>query len=109
MDKKLRLIHGGISLISGLLLTTNMAFASVVDLAGDEFSISTATIPNGMSMPIELYGPGQESANLANFSYSPSDSTDNFAPTPVPAPAAAWLFGSGLIGLLGLGRKRKKR
>ncbi|WP_445368642.1 esterase-like activity of phytase family protein [Methylomonas sp. BW4-1] len=26
---------------------------------------------------------------------------------PVPVPAAAWLFGTGLIGALGLGRKRK--
>lgn len=25
----------------------------------------------------------------------------------VPVPAAAWLFGSGLLGLLGLGRRRR--
>ncbi len=35
-------------------------------------------------------------------------SAGSFTPTPVPAPAAAWLFGSGLIGLLGIGRRRKK-
>ena len=27
---------------------------------------------------------------------------------PVPVPAAAWLFGSGLIGLIGVGRRSKK-
>lgn len=27
-------------------------------------------------------------------------------PSPVPVPAAAWLFASGLVGLVGLGRKR---
>ena len=27
-------------------------------------------------------------------------------PSPVPVPAAAWLFGSALIGLAGIGRKR---
>jgi hypothetical protein len=26
---------------------------------------------------------------------------------PVPVPAAAWLFGSALVGLAGVGRKRK--
>ncbi len=33
--------------------------------------------------------------------------TLTFAPTAVPIPAAAWLFGSGLIGLAGVTRKRK--
>jgi hypothetical protein len=27
-------------------------------------------------------------------------------PPPVPLPAAVWLFGSGLLGLLGVGRRR---
>lgn len=31
----------------------------------------------------------------------------NLATTPVPAPAAAWLLGSGLFGLIGVARKRK--
>ena len=29
----------------------------------------------------------------------------SFAPTPVPLPAAIWLFGSGLLGLVGLARR----
>lgn len=29
------------------------------------------------------------------------------APAPVPVPAAVWLFGSGLIGLIGLARRKK--
>jgi hypothetical protein len=29
------------------------------------------------------------------------------APSAVPVPAAAWLFGSALVGLAGIGRKRK--
>ncbi|ARN76142.1 hypothetical protein [Oceanicoccus sagamiensis] len=29
------------------------------------------------------------------------------APSPVPVPAAAWLFGSALVGLAGIGRKRR--
>ncbi|BAV33875.1 hypothetical protein SCL_1570 [Sulfuricaulis limicola] len=29
------------------------------------------------------------------------------APAPIPVPAAAWLFGSGLLGLAGIARRRK--
>lgn len=30
-----------------------------------------------------------------------------FTPSPVPVPAAAWLFGSGLVGLLGIARRKE--
>jgi hypothetical protein len=30
-------------------------------------------------------------------------------PTVVPVPAAVWLFGSGLMGLAGIARRKKKR
>jgi uncharacterized membrane protein len=29
-----------------------------------------------------------------------------FKASPVPVPAAVWLFGSGLLGIIGIGRKR---
>ena len=32
---------------------------------------------------------------------------DNFTITAVPVPAAVWLFGSGLIGLVGIARRKK--
>ncbi|MCK4707387.1 MAG: VPLPA-CTERM sorting domain-containing protein, partial [Gammaproteobacteria bacterium] len=31
------------------------------------------------------------------------------APAPVPVPAAVWLFGSGLIGLIGVARNNKRK
>ena len=31
----------------------------------------------------------------------------NATPSPVPIPAAAWLFGSALVGLVGIGRRKK--
>jgi len=30
-------------------------------------------------------------------------------PDPIPVPAAAWLFGSGLVGLVGVARRRRKK
>jgi hypothetical protein len=40
------------------------------------------------------------------FNGSTLSFTGNTATSPVPLPAAAWLFGSGLLGLLGIGRRR---
>ena len=34
-------------------------------------------------------------------------SLDNMVFSPVPVPAAAWLFGSGLIGLIGIARRKQ--
>mgnify|MGYP003572583091 FL=1 len=45
--------------------------------------------------------PIQDSAAFLNFS-------PNFDFTAVPVPAAVWLFGSGLLGLVGVARRRKK-
>lgn len=51
-----------------------------------------------MGIPMASGGPFQGfSANI----------NANLTPTAVPAPAAVWLFGSGLIGLLGVARRRK--
>ena len=41
-----------------------------------------------------------DSAGLLTFNAS--------TPSAVPLPAAAWLFGSGLLGLVGVGRRRKQ-
>ena len=40
---------------------------------------------------------------VSNFTWTLTSTT----PNPVPVPAAAWLFGSALVGLAGIGRKRK--
>lgn len=45
-----------------------------------------------------------------NFALSAGDRVTfdtRFEVTPVPVPAAAWLFGSGLLGLIGVARRKK--
>ena len=46
-----------------------------------------------------------------NFAISAGDSVTFdtiFDVTPVPVPAAVWLFGSGLVGLVGFARRKQK-
>jgi len=43
-------------------------------------------------------------AHVAGF--DASGTTSGFFATVVPAPAAVWLFGSGLLGLIGAARRR---
>lgn len=48
---------------------------------------------------------------LITFSLTSGDSvafTSNFDVVPVPVPAAVWLFGSGLLGLLGVSRRKRR-
>ena len=45
-------------------------------------------------------GPGSDWIDLNSFDV-------NVVPSAIPVPAAVWLFGSGLIGLVGVARRRK--
>jgi hypothetical protein len=48
---------------------------------------------------------------VITFSLTSGDSvafTSNFDVVPVPIPAAVWLFGSGLLGLFGLSRRKRR-
>ena len=44
--------------------------------------------------------------NTDAFDGADTIGVDNFAISSVPVPAAVWLFGSGLIGLIGLSRRK---
>ncbi len=61
--------------------------------AGDTFTLDYAAIvPSG---------------GFAGFYYTLSMTGTIGAPSAVPVPAAVWLFGSGLLGLAGVARRRK--
>jgi hypothetical protein len=70
----------------------------------DEFAPifwTAANVPAGTySAEFRLVGLNDASINSGRFYF-------DFAPVAVPVPAAAWLFGSGLLGLVGLKRKRQ--
>jgi len=66
----------------------------------------------------ELMGLPMTEANYAltdtGFSYGLGDigtpgMAGSFTPAPVPLPAAIWLFGSGLVGMISISRRRKAR
>jgi hypothetical protein len=62
--------------------------------------------PNGMTS-MDVDGDGIPGARMVDGAF-PGMSA-NFTPnTPIPVPAAAWLFGSGLLGLVGVARRRNK-
>ncbi|MDX2503279.1 MAG: VPLPA-CTERM sorting domain-containing protein [Gammaproteobacteria bacterium] len=61
---------------------------------------SMALIDFGNITSLQLGAVGENNANLAAW--------DNITlGAPVPLPAAVWLFGSGLIGLIGIARRKK--
>lgn len=58
------------------------------------------------SLPLSL---GEYQTGYAEFFYDDSfENLDALGFVPIPIPAAAWLFGSGLVGFVGLRRKMKK-
>lgn len=69
-----------------------------VDVGAVSGSI-TSTAGGKISTSQPIFG-GQETV-ASVFTFTPS------TPSPVPVPAAAWLFGSGLMGLIGAARNRR--
>ena len=49
---------------------------------------------------------GAAAVNEQTTNYRLQSVTLELAPTALPVPAAAWLFGSAMAGLVGMGRKR---
>jgi hypothetical protein len=57
-----------------------------------------------------LPNPSTFILNDASFNtVSGTWTASSFAMTPVPVPAALWLFGSGLLGLVGLTKRKQKK
>jgi len=99
---------------SGVLpLVNDMSVNSHEYAQGDGVGIGGTPMADG---PFAGKNPNFDIVNMSFISYDPNGSIDqfcNFLPTDhlctppqVPIPAAVWLFGSGLLGLLGAARCR---
>ncbi|MDH5189854.1 MAG: VPLPA-CTERM sorting domain-containing protein [Gammaproteobacteria bacterium] len=73
--------------------------ANVGDINGDGIDDYTATY-----VSINIFGA--EWADFQGIPYVEAWNTQILSASPVPVPAAIWLFGSGLIGLAGLARRK---
>ena len=122
-------LQGGISAIglpsNTTLITGSFNSASVTELALGtyQFDIVGATFGDSDNPNIyQYFGVPDNSTctNALNLSFIGTSnagggftSINNYggvvvdSPTPTPIPAAAWLFGSGLMGLVGLRRKTR--
>jgi hypothetical protein len=71
----------------------------------DPWSGVSTTAWNGMS--IDWDGDGINGGAMIDGPFQGFSANFNVMINPVPVPAAVWLFGSGLMGLLGFSRRKK--
>ena len=93
------------------------ANVAVWSVGGFTFNMSTVTINNQDATNLSLSGTGTVSGNgfdatSGTWEYTAQATEDtafswsSSSLAAVPVPAAVWLFGSGLLGLIGVARRR---
>ena len=93
---------------SGALLTAGWSLNQTIDLLIADEGYIGGTLQIGFRTTAENYSAsGVFYDNLCVNDGSGGSACPVSIPDPVPVPAAVWLFGSGLIGLVGVARRRK--
>jgi hypothetical protein len=85
--------------------TLNLLYLSVVSSGGIAFLNFNAADTRSLLYQVSLYDP--YGYDLATDDYTGILDTQSYYINAVPLPAAAWLFGSGLLGLVGITRRKK--
>jgi len=83
-------------------------FAASIPCAGSGCTGSIGPVSDGPLLHIA--GVSTDIGLAMNFDLSAGDTitvTTRFEVTPVPLPAAVWLFGSGMLGIIGITRRKK--
>ena len=57
-------------------------------------------------VPIDPFNLALGSNNYGSYSFTVENYFETSNPSPVPVPAAVWLFGAGLLGLVGVARRK---
>ena len=84
----------------------NVNNTSVWTILGTTIADNFSIMATSNSNPTPVFGIFSVSPiSLDGFTPTPSNWVTG--PSPVPVPAAVWLFGSGLIGLIGIARRKK--
>ena len=97
------------SVVSGQLDATYGTFSPLPGPAFDFFTVQFVALPppsvSDVSIGLGLSGDWQNASDpfgIEGVNYVGTEVTVNV----VPVPAAVWLFGSGLLGLVGIARRR---
>jgi hypothetical protein len=81
----------------------NVTVETLTDLGGGDWGVVVRYVGT-------INDPGGSFHNFAaNWRLEGIMSTGSAPPPEVPIPAAAWLFGSGLVGLVGVARRRRRK
>jgi hypothetical protein len=90
----------------GQAVAVNTASAGVSSFNSGTWDINTAT--NTVNFQLDLAGTGLLGSNIGvRWGMTCANDAIEGSVSTVPVPAAAWLFGSGLLGLVGVARRRK--
>lgn len=81
----------------------DLANLSVVVTDSNNWKMTGDLLMSGSNSGMLLAAEGTD---MGNFCLGVGSYTDCAAPAAVPVPGAVWMFGSGLIGLMGVGRRK---
>jgi hypothetical protein len=114
-------VGSGYQIDSLFVTTSNVSGPDAFSASFGAYTSSFATVAADYFLPLgsttsnlvlTAIGPGEYSLSMfgqtanAEGAYS-LDYTIQMNVSAIPVPAAAWLFGSGLVGLIGISRRRK--